>query len=193
MMRRTIRLVVVAQVLLGLPLAACDQNASPPPPWGLDAVTQPSDEVSVTRVLEAMPTAVAGRERAASSDPFRVSYGERGHAGLRALPLGEAAEAEGFPATAGDYLRTLADSGEVEIETQRLDPRSGLVYVVGTTTVSTEVPGGATINETTEFLIGWGEPDSEWLFAISADSPEIRIALVEAFVDAVESVNEGPR
>ena len=191
MMRRSIRLVVVTQVLVGLTLAACDQNGDPQPPWGLDGVTQPSDEASVTRVLEAMPTSVAGYERAASYDPFRVSYGEPSVAGLRVLPLGEAAEAEGFPGTAGVYLRTLADSGEVEIETQRLDPGSELVYVVGTTTASTEVPGGATINERTQFLVGWGEPDSEWLFAISADSPEVRMALVEAFVEAVESVNGG--
>lgn len=193
MMRRSIRLVVVTQVFVGLTLAACDQDRRPQPPWGLDGVTQPSDEASVTRILEAMPDSVAGDERAASFDPFRVTYGEPSVAGLRVLPLGEGAEAGGFPATAGAYLQTLADSGEVEIETQRLDTGSALVYVVGTTTASTKVPGGASITERMQFLVGWGEPDSEWLFAVSADSPEIRVALVEAFVDAVGSANGGSR
>lgn len=186
-MRRTIRLLVLAQALVWLPLAACDRTGSQALPWGLDGVTHPSDEASVRRALEAMPTAVAGRERSASSDPFRVSYGEHGIAGLRALRLGEAAKAEGFPATAGDYIRSLADSGEVEIEAQRLDPGSGLVYLVCTTTTSEEAPGGATVDEMTEFFLGWGDQDSEWLFAVSADSPEVRTALVEAYLDAVRS------
>ena len=30
----------------------------------------------------------------------------------------------------------------------------------------------------------WGEPDGEWLFSVNAQTPEMREALVRAFVDA---------
>ena len=185
-MRRAI-LFVIAEGLLVFLLPTCDQGGRSQPPWGLEGVDQPSDEATVTRILEAMPDALSGRNRSASSDPFRVAYGEEGTATLRAMRLGEQAAAEGFPGTAGEFLQQLAASGEIEIEARRLDPASDLVYLVGKTTVSTEIPGRGLINERTEYLMGWGEPDSGWMFTTAADSPGIRRALVEAFIEAVQS------
>lgn len=183
MMRRTIGLFVATQVLVGL-LAACDRSSTEPP-WGLDDVTQPADEASVLQVLESMPAFVDGRERSGQPDPLRVSYGE-GDATLRAIRLGEAAEAEGFPGTAGEFLQMLAQSGEIEPDSQRID-RRGLMFIVSIETPTEVQPEGTTVDLPTEYVIGWGEPDSEWMFTVSADSPQMRVAVVEAFVDTVLS------
>lgn len=160
---------------------------TPEPPWGLDAIDQPSDETSITQVLTAMPDEVAGRQRAGSNDPLGVGYGQESGLRVRALRSGEAAAAEGFPATAVGFLQGLADSGDaVEVEAQALDPTGDLVYVVCTTTESF-VRGGSR-HETKTYDVAWGEPDSEWVFSAVADSPENRIALVEAFGDAARSI-----
>jgi hypothetical protein len=133
-----------------------------------------------------MPTTVAGRGRA-SAYGLRVTYGERDQIQITALQLGKEAEAEGFPGTAGGYLELLVRGGEIEVEAQRIGAESGLVFVSGSTTAATADPDGSLVNEHTVYLVGWGEPDSEWLFTISADSPEHRVALVEAFIAAVRS------
>jgi hypothetical protein len=67
----TRRVPVVVRVVVVLILAACGAARTPEPPWGLDAIDQPSDEASIKQVLAAMPKAVAGRQRAAC-DPLSV-------------------------------------------------------------------------------------------------------------------------
>lgn len=175
----------IAGAALVVLLAACGKSGSSNPPWGLDGVRQPTDAASITRVLGAMPATVAERDRASSSG-LQVAYGERDQIQLGAMRLGAEAAAEGFPATADGFLQMLARSGEVEVEAQQLDPVGELVYVASTTT-SGSLRDGATVNVRTVYLLGWGEPNSEWLFSITADSPESRIALAEAFVEAVGS------
>lgn len=157
-------------------LAACgrsanDQSGASQPPWGLDGVTVPSDESSVRRVLEAMPDTVGGQERLDLS-PDEAAYEQMR---LRALRLGERAQAEGLPPTARAYLERLAESGEIEIETRQLDPETELVYLTATTTA----------NGQPVYVMAWGEPESEWVFSLSADSADNRVALVNAFVVAV--------
>jgi hypothetical protein len=59
------------------------------------------------------------------------------------------------------------------------------VYVVCITTQS--FVQGDSRHETKDYAVAWGEPNSEWVFTAVGNSPENRIALVEAFVDAVRS------
>jgi hypothetical protein len=181
---RRARFISVAVVLL---LAACGRAGASDPPWGLDSVTQPSDQASVDRVLAAMPDAVAGMKRAAPIDLRLVSYGQGNTLTVRVLQLGESATGEGLPTTAGGFLQGLVDpAGEVEVEAQHLDASSDLVYVVCIVTES--FAGGGSQHEARRYAIAWGAPDSEWLFTAVADSPENRVALVEAFVNAARSI-----
>ncbi len=60
------------------------------------------------------------------------------------------------------------------------------MYVVSITTES--FARGGSPHETKVYGVVWGEPHSEWLFSARGDSPESRIALVEAFVDAARSL-----
>ncbi|HEX9124600.1 MAG TPA: hypothetical protein VF984_14775, partial [Actinomycetota bacterium] len=64
-------------------------------------------------------------------------------------------------------------AGEVEMEVERLD--GALVYVVFNT-----FGNGRHV-----YLASWGAPDSEYVFGVKAESPEDRVALVRAFVEAV--------
>lgn len=114
---------------------------------------------------------MAGQERVYPSPDEAVYEQMR----LGALRLGEQAQAEGNPPTPGDYLELLVESGEVDVETRQLDPGGDLVYVTATTTANGEPV----------YVMAWGEPRSEWLFSLSADSPDSRVALVNAFVVAV--------
>lgn len=160
--------------LVVLLLVACGQDTNgeggiAEPPWGLDTLALPSDDASVTRVLEAMPEMVAGQERLYQAAD-EVVYEQMK---LRVLRLDE----QQSVGTAGEYLERLAGSGEIEVETQRLDPDDDLAYLIGT---------GTGNGETVE-VMAWGNPDSEWLFSLTADSPANRVALVNAFVDTVTS------
>jgi hypothetical protein len=79
---------------------------------------------------------------------------------------------EDLPATtAPEYLRLLS-AGEVEIEEQSLD--GALAYIVLTRTES-----GRTV-----YLAAWGGADAKTVFVAKAESPEVREALVRAFVEA---------
>ncbi len=101
-MRHVPAVVILVVVLL---LAACGGTATPEPPWGLDVIDQPADETSIEQVFAAMPDEVDGRKRVASHDWRGVSYGEGGTLNVRVLRFGEAAAAEGLPATAGEFLQ----------------------------------------------------------------------------------------
>jgi len=182
----TRRVPVVVSVTIPLLLAACGGARTPELPLGLDAIDQSSDEASIKQILTAMPDAVAGKQRAASYDPLSVEYGEGSSLRVRVMRLGEAAAAEGFPATAVGFLQRLVDGGEVEVEERALDPSSDLAYVVSITTES--FAQGGSRHETKRYAVAWGEPDSEWMFTAVADTPENRIALVEAFVGAARSI-----
>jgi hypothetical protein len=166
-------LVLVAVLLAGCGRSANGRSGSSEPPWGLDGVTLPSDEAAVTRVIAAMPDTVAGQERVDRS-PYEAEYEQMK---LRAVRLGGQSQEDGFPGTVRGYLEQLVDSGELDLQTQRLEPKDDLVYLTATTSA----------NDETVYVMAWGEPDSEWLFSLSADSMEGRLALVAAFVDAATS------
>jgi hypothetical protein len=107
-------------------------------------VALPSDDASVTRVLEAMPEMVAGQERLYQAAD-EVVYEQMK---LRVLRLHE----QQSLGTAGGYLERIARSGEIEVETQRLDPREDLTYLIGAATGDGEKV----------YVMAFGEPNSEW-------------------------------
>jgi hypothetical protein len=183
-MRKTI---AVCISLAALVIGGCEGGASDEPPWGLDGIVPPADEASIARVFEAMPETVHGLDRA-SVGRLGVSYGETQRVQISAMQLADTAQAQGFPATAGGYLRLLDDSGELDVETRALGEAADVAYLIATTTSASELADGTIVNRRTEYLASWGAPGSVWLFGIKADSSEHRAALAQAFVEALGSV-----
>lgn len=132
----------------------------------------PDDAASVEAVLAAMPERVAGLARLEVS-PNEVDY--EGDTTVRVINLrGPDPQATSVLEFAG----RLSESGEVEVEQEQLDEDARLVYVVCNSSAD-----GRRV-----YCVSWGGPESEWLFAAKADSPEARKALVQAFVEASSHV-----
>lgn len=181
----THRLVAVVLCTVALVAVSCGSDdpsvpSATGPPWGLDGVDLPDDPGTVEGVLAAFPEELGGLERSGVS-ATQVSYGD-GSTFVRAIDLA-AAEAEGFPGTAPDYLELLAGSGEVEIEAQDTSPDAAFVYLVS----SNSVQDAPDAEPRTTYDAAWGSADGGWLFVASAGSPQEREALAEAFVDAAGS------
>lgn len=170
-MRRTIAVLAVLVLVIGSVGCGSDTGATEDPPWGLDSVDLPDDVDSIERVFAAMPDDVAGLARL-DAGPNEADY--EGDALVTVMQLGT--PTENVSATnALEFLRRLSEAGkvgEVEMEQERLD--GPLVYTIYDTTG----------NGRHVYLISWGAPGSEFLFGVKAESPEDRMALVQAFVEA---------
>jgi hypothetical protein len=118
-----------------------------------------------------LPLEVAGLRRT-REDPLEVSYGAAREVSFQAL------RADDVDApSAVRWLDGLANSGEVQVEESALDPEGEFVYVVAT----------GTQDSAPAYLAAWGSPHSVWVFGVNAHTPELRAALAEAFVEAIDA------
>ncbi|OGO52133.1 MAG: hypothetical protein A2148_12545 [Chloroflexi bacterium RBG_16_68_14] len=157
-------------------------------------MTLPADAASVVAALETLPQEVGGLARSASDDTalsadalqagerVEVLYGEApARAAVAVISLDATrAFAEDPELTFADLLSGLAESGEVEVEAQQLQPQGPLLYLTGTSTGDGDL----------FYFASWAAPDGAWLFNASAETPEMRAALVTAFVEAVQSMSQ---
>ena len=139
-------------------------------PFGLESVELPESESEVAARFEAVPAELEGLPRVdAAANELAAKYGGE----LNVLSAGLAS---GFDAgtVLGD-LSSFEDEPGAEIEDSDLDRGSAVVFVVG----SFQDEGGAG----KVYVATWGDPEGEWLFSAGAETPEMREALVLAFVD----------
>ena len=172
-------------------LVAClddgEERKADAPPWGLDTVVLPRDEASLRALAAALPAEVAGRALADREFLTGARYGARYTApGKPDAFVGAVIRenVEGFEPgmTAAGYLELLArgfekdgfEGAPVEIEARALEPAGPLVYLVWSSTRDGRPWHAAS----------WAESDGDWLFGVSADTPEARAALVAAFAEA---------
>jgi len=163
-------------------LAACGtgttEDDTPPtePPWGLDAVEQPTDPAPV---IAALPEQVAGLPLDMIV-PEGVTYAQDARSvQLLVLHLADLREFSGDPKlTFPDYFTVLIESGEMEeVESSGLVADHSLVWVAGT------VVGDGDLS----YTASWATPDGEVGFSVTADSDEARAALIHAFIDALDA------
>jgi hypothetical protein len=170
-----LRKLAAALVVLALVAAGCGDDdtgagGTPPDPHGLSALPMPETEADIRAVLAAMPGEIDGNPRGTRPDyDLILSYGEANS--IVALPM------EGATASlAEDLARFELEDGAV-VEGSGLSPSSSLVWVQGS---FRDGDGAAVV-----FIMVWGEPDGDWAFNVSAESAEIRDAIVAAFVTAL--------
>jgi hypothetical protein len=183
------RSAVLAFLLVVIIVAACggEERKAEAPPWGLDTVTLPRDEASIRALTAALPDEVAGRALTDREFLTDGRYGARYTApGKPDASVGAVIRenVEGFEPgmTAAGYLELLARGFEkdgferapVEIEARALDPAGPLVYLVW----------NSTLDGRPWYAASWAESDGDWLFLVSADTPETRAALLAAFAEA---------
>jgi len=176
-------------------LVACGgggENQADRPPWGLDSIVLPADAESVIAVLQGLPSDVGGlprqpgvtlsAETLLAAGRAQMNYDEERAltAGIGVITLNEVRSfAEDPELTLVDFLGALAGSGEVEVEDQELDRDGTLAYLV-----STGTGDGRTV-----YTIAWGEPEGDWFFSASAHTPDVRRAMVEAFIQSVRAAS----
>ena len=181
--------------LLFAVLVACGgggENQADRPPWGLDSIVLPADAESVIAVLQGLPSDVGGlprqpgvtlsAETLLAAGRAEVKYDEERAltAGIGVITLNEIRSfAEDPEVTPVEFLGILASSSEVEVEAEELDPDEALAYVV-----SRETGNGRTV-----YTIAWAEPEGDWFFSASAHTPDVRRAMVEAFIQSVRAAS----
>ena len=174
----------VLGLILALLVGACattqTEVASLPtdPPWGLDSVDLPDDADAIAEVFAAMPAEVDGVPlEMADGDGVNLQGADERHLQLRVLGLADLREFAGTPdLTVTDFLSVLVDSGELETAESELDDSKPLVWVASTGRGNGELFHDA----------AWAAPDGAWLFSASAESPEARIELIHAFINAIQ-------
>jgi hypothetical protein len=151
-------------------------------PWGLDEVTGlPDDGAEIAAVFTALPEEIAGLTRSGDPiDPGRpvVSYGREIDRALvlDAIPVQAIAAEAGATLTPLEYL--LALPGDVEVEGRSLNPDAGVVWVAAVRRRGTDpVEIG--------YVAAWGDPEGQWVFEVTAATPEGRSALVNALLEAL--------
>lgn len=176
-----------ALVSLAAACGAEEPASSEAPPWGLETVALADGAEAVRAVVASLPESVAGRNRTSRGEygAIYVAQGET-DAFVGAVPR---ENVEGFEPsmTAAGYLERLARSfeadgfegAEVEIEARSLDPEKPLVFLVWR----------STLDRGPWYAAFWAAPEGRWLFSVSADSPELREALVAAFVEASKAAS----
>lgn len=174
------RWTVLVLALVGLSATGCGGDESPnqaniDDPYGLSTVVMPASEPDVLAVLGAMPAEISGTAQTVGDDyALSVHYGDLNS--IVAIPLSEGgSSAENL---AEDLSRFEAEEGAV-VEASQLDPAAELVWLTG----SFPDQGGAGV----VYLAVWGEPDGPWAFNVSAETPDMRDAMVRSFADAVRA------
>jgi hypothetical protein len=163
-------MILVFVTVLG---AACgDDDAGPvasdEPPWGLTGIEMPDTEAEVIAVFEAMP-AIDGHQPVSGLDedfglPFVTYYeyeeGEGEELEVKGLRIGAAPEPE--------PLEVFPEAWN--IEASAVDPDSDLLWMAG--------------GDEEGFGLIWAASDGSWLFYASADTAEVRVKLIHAFITA---------
>lgn len=185
---RRLAVFVLAVALLPAACGDDDGGAAAPadePPWGLDGVDMPATLEEIESVLDELPDEVAGLPgpgvQAGAGGGFSVRYGTGDDEGvmLVAFSIEHIAAAEGRESmTAAEWLGILAEEMG-DLEAGSLDAEEGLIWAVAGGSVET---GPGTVE--TIYVAVWAEPDGEWVFHLTAPSPEERKALAQAFVEA---------
>ena len=181
------RLVLLVLLAFGVVVVGCGSDDAEPPsagdegestsvvesgdslPYGLDSVDLPESDAEVSAVFDAMPPELEGLSRAEDVGAVARYGGE-----LNTLAAGLAADFDA-ETVLGD-LSAFEDEPGAEVEASDLEAEAGVVWLFG----SFEDEGGAG----TVFVASWGEPDGEWIFSVNAETPELRAALVRAFIES---------
>lgn len=144
-------------------------------PWGLEAIELPTNQDEVTGLLVAMPDAVGGLVRDGEEGDDHVAVIDyRG-------PDGEFISYSAQPGDSRDsvlpteWLEMMASGPEYDITARSLDASRRVVWISGSLT---------TLEGETIYMAGWGDPNSDWLFYIEADSAGHRDIAVKAFIEA---------
>lgn len=156
------------------------------PPWGLDTVDMPDDSEAINALMNAMPDEIDGASiegRYLDGDQsFDLMYADGTG---RSLALG-AISIAGFAGegmSSYDFLSILVEGGEIGDVESNLDSTETVFWMAGTSGVTAD---GAT---TTEYVAGWSGLDGEWIFSVSADTPDARTALIHAFVESLKGAS----
>jgi hypothetical protein len=150
-------------------------SATSEPPWELDAIDHPDTAEEVMTTLDAMPAEIEGVQ-AEMRDGQAVIYGDDDSSfGINVLPLSDIRDFSGDPdATTTDFLSVLVDSGELEaVEYQDIDDE-GIAVLAATSRG----------NGILRYTASWTDPGGEWLFSLTANTPETRTQLVQAYIAA---------
>lgn len=148
------------------------------PPWGLDVIDLPDTAGEIMATLDAMPAEIEGVQ-AEMRDSQTVIYGhDLSSFGINVLGLSDLQEFSGNPnLTTADFLSVLAESGELEtIEYQDIDDEG--VAVLAATSRG---------NGILQYTASWTDPGGEWLFSLTANSPEARTQLAQEYIAAAKA------
>lgn len=145
------------------------------PPWELDVIDHPDTAEEILATLEAMPDEVDGFPGALRDGQTVIYESDENSFGINVLPLDDLREFSGNPnLTTIDYLSVLVENGELEtVEYHDID-NEGIAVLVATSLG----------NGTLQYVASWADPDGEWLFSLTANTPEARTELVNAYVAA---------
>lgn len=140
-------------------------------PYGLSAASMPEGQSGLIAVFDEMPGELAGLSRRSDDYGLAAQYGDLN--GLFAV--------EFAPEVGGPSLLEMVSAFDQEpsavIDASQLDPEADLVWVFG----SFKDQGGAGVVH----MAMWGEPGGDCMFSVNAATPEMRKALVEAYLGAV--------
>jgi hypothetical protein len=168
-------------VLLALLVAGCGDDdggsdaTSGGDPFGLSSLDLPSGDAEVLRVFENMPEEISGVPRESGGEPgLLLFYGSMGTIVAFSFSPNESGE------TLAEDLSQFEDETDAVVEASQLDPDSGVLWLMGSFTDS---EGGVV------HLAVWGEPDGASVFNVSAQSQEMRDAIVRSFVEAVRATD----
>jgi hypothetical protein len=137
------------------------------PPWGLTGIEMPDTEAEVIAVFEAMP-AIDGHQPVSGLDedfglPYVTYYqyeeGEGEELEVKGLRIGAAPEPEPLKVFEWNIEPSAVADGDL----------------LWTTT---------SFADAEDFGLIWAASDGSWLFYASADTAEVRVKLVHAFVTA---------
>jgi hypothetical protein len=173
-----------------VPLPDLQGVPSAPAPGDLAVIQLPDTDAAVADVFKRFPMQVAGHPRLPQFD-FKsrnrtsVGYGkDPRNLALLHLQAINLAIPDFFPPnwTAGHVVGYMASSQKAAAEAGR---DGDLFWMRDQTSEGT---AGST-RQVVGYRIQWGRLDSPWLFAINADTPDNRDALLAAFVAAARSTS----
>jgi len=170
------RLVVVFLLVVsaGAGCAGGSDTGAPGDPYGLSELEMPATDAEILVALERLPRQISGvPQRQGPDDVPAVLYGDRSSISAIPFPL----ERSAGESIAEDLAQFENEAGAV-VDRRHLDPASDLVWLTGS---FTDQSGGIV------HLAVWGEPNGDWAFNVSAESPDLRDAIARAFAEALRA------
>jgi hypothetical protein len=175
------RLLLSIVFLVAFAVAGCgddDTSAeSGDDPFDLSTVGMPRSDLEILQILDSMPDQISGLPFSPRNDYDLVrQYGDLNT--IVAIPFPTDGGSAAPESLAEDLSQFELEAGAV-VEGSQLNPASDLVWLTGWFTDQ----GGAGV----VYIAVWGEPAGNWAFNVSAETPEMREAIVRAFVEAVRA------